>query len=141
MARSFEWTHDHEIFLPEIDAEHRNLYRLGTDLTHALAAGTRMPKLKEMVRAVAIAVEEHFAHEERLMKEARYLSLSWHQSQHDAARKRVAAFGGRIEGGDKAAIRELLDYMAGWMRDHVAVADRMMGASLRNRNRFKTAAA
>jgi len=141
MARPFEWTDDHEIFLPEIDAEHRNLYRLGAELTQALAAGARMPKLKEMVRAAAVAVEDHFVHEERLMQEARYMSLSWHRSQHDAARKRVVAFGGRIEAGDKEAIRELLTYMAAWMQDHVAVADRMMGASLRNRNRFKTAAA
>jgi hemerythrin len=45
----------------------------------------------------------HFAHEERLMTAARYGSISWHQQQHDAARRSVEESVLRIELGDSDA--------------------------------------
>lgn len=141
MGRLFHWTESHQVFVPEIDAEHRNLYHAGLEMERALGNGVRAPQLKEMVRSVAAALEDHFQHEERLMRTAHYLSAAWHKSQHDAARKRVKAFAKRVEAGDKDAAGEMLHFLGPWMRDHVSVADRMMGASLRNQNRFKTAAA
>jgi hypothetical protein len=46
-----------------------------------------------------------------------------------------------MEKGDSAAAGELLEFLAGWLRDHMGVADRMMGAHLRNHQRFNTSLA
>jgi hemerythrin len=85
--------------------------------------------------------EEHFRHEERLMRAMHYTAFAWHKSQHDAVRKRAKAAASRMEKGDSAAAGELLQFLSAWLRDHMSVADRMMGAYLRNYLRFNTSLA
>jgi hemerythrin len=65
------------------------------------------------------------------MKEARYPLLNWHKRQHETARNAARPLVARIEAGDRRAVKELLELLSGWMKDHLAVADRMMAAALR----------
>ena len=83
------------------------------------------------VRALLAAAEDHFAHEELLMQAARYPLLNWHRRQHETARNAARPLVARIEAGDRQAVKALLELLAGWMKDHLAVADRMMAAALR----------
>jgi hemerythrin len=137
----FKWSSAHSVYLPEIDAEHRALYRLGDELHKALLAGADPAHLKPILANLLESAEQHFRHEERLMRAIHYLSFDWHKGQHDAVRKQCKAFAKRIEAGDSAAAGELLVYLSDWLRGHLAVADRMMGARLRNYLRFNTSLA
>ena len=69
------------------------------------------------------------------MQASNYLSFGWHKQQHDSARKRLKQFMEHVEAGEPDAAVLLLEFMSSWMRDHIAVADRMMGAYLRNYGR------
>ena len=137
----FKWSGAHSIYLPEIDAEHRAIYLLGDELHKALLAGGDPANLKPIAANLSETMEEHFRHEERLMRAMHYPSFEWHKRQHNAARKRSKALAKRIEGGDAAAAGELLQFLSIWLRDHMSVADRMMGAYLRNYLRFNTSLA
>ena len=75
------------------------------------------------------------------MRAMRYDALAWHKRQHDAARKKSRELVKRIESGETAAAGELLQYLSDWLRDHISVPDRMMGAYLRNYLRFNTSLA
>jgi hemerythrin len=131
----FKWSASHEVFLPEIDAEHKNLCRLGRELQKAIVAGEDSERIVSMLRVLLAEAEEHFRHEEKMMREAGFPSLTWHKQQHDAIRKRAKACMARVAKGDGEARAELLKVLSGWLRDHTAVADRMMGAYLRNAQR------
>ncbi len=135
----FEWTEDHIVHLPEIDAEHENIFRLGRELCDTIAAGAPKPRVKQMFGELAEAAAAHFSHEERLMKKAGYSSLAWHKQLHDAVRKRVAECLSWVAGGDRDACLEFLKYLSGWLNDHAGVADRMMASYLRNRARSRAA--
>ena len=137
----FKWSSAHSVYLPEIDAEHRALYRLGDELHKAMLAGADPVHLKPVVDNLLESAEQHFRHEERLMRAIHYTSFDWHKGQHDAARKKVRALAKRIDAGDAAATGELLEFLAEWLRGHLGVADRMMGARLRNYLRFNTSLA
>jgi hemerythrin len=137
----FKWSGAHSIYLPEIDAEHRAIYRLGGELHKSVEAGVELGELKPILANLLETTEEHFRHEERLMRAMHYSSFEWHKRQHNAARKRAKALAGRIEGGEAAAAEELLTFLSAWLRDHMGVADRMMGAYLRNYLRFNTSLA
>ena len=65
------------------------------------------------------------------MSAARYPLLNWHKRQHETARNASRSLLARIEAGARKAVKELLDLLARWMKDHLAVADRMMAANLR----------
>jgi hemerythrin len=138
---TFKWSSDHSIYLPEIDAEHRALYRLGDELHKALLAGADAAQQKRLMANLLESAEEHFRHEERLMRAMHYTAFAWHKSQHDAVRKRARSAVTHMEKGDSGAAGEFLQFLAVWLRDHMSVADRMMGAYLRNYLRFNTSLA
>jgi hemerythrin len=137
----FKWSSAHSIYLAEIDAEHRALYRLGDELHKALLAGADLAQLKPILVNLMESAEHHFRHEERLMRAMHYTAFAWHKRQHDTARRKSKELAGRIAGGDRAAADELLKFLSAWLRDHMSVADRMMGASLRNYLSFNTSLA
>jgi hemerythrin len=137
----FKWSSANSVYLPEIDAEHRALYRLGDELHKALLAGADQAHLKPIVMNLLESAEQHFRHEERLMRAIHYTSFDWHKGQHDAVRKKFKALAKRIDAGDAAATGELLEFLSEWLRGHLGVADRMMGARLRNYLRFNTSLA
>jgi hemerythrin-like metal-binding protein len=137
----FKWSSTLSVYLPEIDAEHRAIYRLGNELHKAVLADADPARLQPILVNLLETVEQHFRHEERLMRAIHYTAFAWHKGQHDAVRKRSRVLARRIAAGDRAAAGELLDFFSNWVRGHMAVADRMMSARLRNYLRFNTSLA
>jgi hemerythrin len=137
--RLFHWTRAKSVFVPELDAEHRNLYQIAEEAHKALLAGAPLGVTTPQIRALLAAAEDHFAHEERLMREARYPLLKWHSGQHDTVRKHAAELLPLIEAEDPTASTELLEFVGLWLKEHTAVADRMMSAALRAYSRLRAA--
>jgi len=123
------------VFVPEMDAEHKEMFRLAAELRRAFLAGAPPNELDKLQGRLAGEVTGHFAHEERLMRTASYAAFQWHESQHQTGRSRVAELGRQIQRGERSAIFESLESIARWLRDHTSVADRMAGAYLRNHAR------
>jgi hemerythrin len=81
--------------------------------------------------------QDHFAHEERTLRLARYPSLEWHKRQHDVSRRRIQSAVRGFKSGDRHALTDLTLFLGRWLPDHIAVADRMAAAYLRNSERAK----
>jgi len=122
----------HAMFVPDLDDEHKEIFAALAGLQTALAGGG---DVHPCAAHLTDCIVDHFAHEERLMRAARYGSLKWHKQQHFAARRRVVEFLGRLEQGDAAAGTQLVEFLSDWLRGHTRVADRMLGAFLRNQLR------
>ena len=137
--RPFHWTQAKSVFVPELDAEHRNLPDLAGELQASISDGAPTSVYLPGLRALVAAAEDHFSHEERMMRSAHYRLLKWHKSQHDTVRTRGAACLDRIENGDTQAAGELVEFLGRWLHDHLAVADRMMAAALRANARRRVA--
>ena len=120
------------VHVPEIDAEHREMFRAAADLRQALLDGDPTGRLALLCRRLAAELNAHFSHEERLMREAEYPAYIWHERQHRTARAKMAALERDVQRGDRQSIFDSLEALAGWMRDHTSVADRMIGSYLRN---------
>src|SRR5262245_26861444 len=137
----FKWTKAHAVYLPQVDAEHRNLFRMAEEIHLAARAGAEAARILELVRPFLAAIEEHFAHEERIMKAAAVPDYDWHKLQHDTARKRSKSFADDIESGSAEAPMEMLEFLSRWFKDHMGLTDRMMGAHVRNYERLHAKAA
>ncbi|HEV3201873.1 MAG TPA: hemerythrin family protein [Bryobacteraceae bacterium] len=133
--RSLKWTTSHAVFITEIDDQHKEIFEALSNLQELLNSRVPLPEICKLTQRLTSCIVEHFAHEERLMRAARYGSIRWHQQKHDAARRRVEQFVLRIEHGDTGAAFELVEYLTSWLHDHTRLPDRMMGAFLRNRER------
>lgn len=133
--RIFEWSERHAVHIPAVDGEHQQLFRLCDDLQRAMLAGAATGEVQLIVDDLVIHTAQHFAHEERQMRAAGYSLYAWHRSQHHTARLRVRALERRVRRGDRDAAIELITYLSSWLNDHVRLADRMLGAYLRNHQR------
>ncbi|HYW45766.1 MAG TPA: hemerythrin family protein [Bryobacteraceae bacterium] len=135
MVKLFKWNRGHEIYLAEIDAEHRALFQIASEIHQAVLTGAGAERLKPMLDALMACAEGHFAHEERLMRAARYSAYAWHKRQHDGVRTRMQQFIGAMEQGEAEDPELLLEYLSDWIKGHMSLTDRMMGAYLRNHER------
>ena len=137
----FKWSKGHSVYLPEIDAEHRSLCDLAAELHKAVLARQKPGQLKPILLNLLEAADEHFRHEERLMKVVHYSAFEWHKRQHDTVRKRLKLAIKRVEAGETEVCADFLKFLGAWLVDHMTVTDRMMGAFIRNYLRFNTALA
>jgi len=135
IVRLLKWSKMHAVFIPEIDAEHKNIFRLADELHQAVVGGAPADQAQAILRELIARGEDHFAREERLMRSTNYPASAWHKGQHDTVRKRVKEFAPRIEGGESEAALLLLEFLSGWLRDHIRLADCMMAAHVRNYER------
>lgn len=138
--RLFNWTKLNAAYIPEIDAEHRILYRSGDELHQAVLAGAGPEQVLAMMQALIAGAEDHFSHEERLMRAAQYPTLAWHKQQHDGVRKRLVQFVTSYKQGDTEAPLLCVEYLSHWLKGHTTLTDRMMGAYLRNHGRRQAVA-
>lgn len=132
--RSLKWSTSHAVFVSEIDDEHKEIFEEVSNLQLALS-GPDQADLGRLTQRLVGRIEDHFAHEERLMRAARYSSLRWHKEKHDGALKRVGKFVQQIDDGDAAAAPALIKYLSAWLGNHTRLADTMLGAFLRNHQR------
>lgn len=139
--RIFEWDEQHAVHVPAVDDEHRQIFRLCDDLQRAMMAGAPTSGVLSIVDDLVIHTAQHFSHEEREMRAAGYSLYAWHRSQHQTARARARLLERRIRRGDRDAAIELLNFLSGWLSDHIRLADRMFGAYLRNHQRKLSARA
>jgi hemerythrin len=133
--RSLKWSTSNAVFVTEIDDEHKEIFAALSNVQKALTSRCPLPEICRLTQRLVSSIVGHFTREERLMRAARYDSLRWHKQSHDAAHRRVSQFVQRIEQGDTNAGAELVEYLTSWLHDHTGVADRMMGAFLRNQQR------
>ena len=133
--RLFKWSKSNAVFVPDLDDEHRTIFQATAELQQALRDGAPLFQVQEILHRLIACTEDHFAHEEKLMRSARYLSFAWHKQQHDTARKRLRLHVPLIEKGDAEAGTALVEFLTHWLHDHTCVTDRMMGDFLRNQQR------
>ena len=137
----FKWTKAHAVYLPQVDAEHRNLFRMAEELHQAVRTGSEAARVPELVGPLLTGIEEHFAHEERLMRSVACPDYSWHKLQHDTMRKQGKQLIEDMDAGDLEAPGRFLDFLARWIKDHCSLTDRMMASHVRNYERLHAVAA
>ena len=130
-----KWSASHAVFVTDIDDEHKEIFDAVSSLQTAFANGDASADIRKLTEHLVACIVGHFAHEERLMRAARYSAIRWHQQQHEHARRRVGQLVRRIERGDAKAGPALVEYLKSWLQDHTRLADRMLGAALRNHQR------
>jgi hemerythrin-like metal-binding protein len=133
------WDSSNEVFVPEIDAEHRRLFRIIDELRRMIKAGADPVRIKAGIRELRSEMEAHFGHEEQMMTDCAFWGFSWHKSQHETARKHLRDLRRADEQGDPVKAGRELKAVGSWLNDHSATADRILGSFLRNHSRAASA--
>jgi len=117
-VRLFKWTRMHAVFIPEIDAEHQNIFRLADELHQAVVGGAPADQAQAILRELIASSEAHFGREERLMRSTHYLVRPGTKSNMTRC-ARGSRNSRRHRGRRRPGALLLLEFLSGWLRDHV----------------------
>jgi hemerythrin len=110
-----QWGDHLSVEHPEIDAQHKALFDLGTELYENWRGGGSVHVLRPAVDKLAKLLEDHFSYEEKLLVEIGYSNLDEHVAEHHSMLNDMKNIKGRIhtfEDGHKFSGGSLL--APGW---------------------------
>lgn len=120
---------------PEIDLQHRALFRRADRLIAAVRRKHAAAEVADSIRFLREYVREHFEAEEGLMRQHGYPEREAHAGWHERIRRRldevVAVY--ERDGGSDALIGDVEAMMRGWLSLHIGEKDRAFAAFLRSK--------
>jgi hemerythrin len=127
------WSEALSIGVPEIDAQHRELFRRVEGLLAAMRAND--PGVLRLVNYLAGHVEVHFRAEEDLMSRLGYPGVAEHVAEHraflDEFERLEHAFA--QEGATASLVLRLERWLTAWLAEHVSAMDGLLAAHVRQR--------
>ncbi len=123
-----QWTPALAVGVPEIDAQHQELFRRAERLIVALRTGDRS-EIGPLVTYLADYVVTHFEAEERLMRATAYPERDGHQAEHRRFRADLQELATRLDSKGPTALLALTlhNWLSDWLRRHIGAADRDLG--------------
>lgn len=119
------WSDKYSLALPEIDAQHQELFAIINELwTCVIDSGTQ-EKLAELLDRLDDYVHTHFAEEEQLLRDNDYpqVRLDEHMRQHQDFAAKIDWARGRILNDPTSAL-QLLTFLREWLAGHISGSDR-----------------
>lgn len=121
---ALRWTSTLSIGVAELDAQHEELFRRVDRLLDAMLARDRS-EASCLIAFLQHHVTDHFAAEERLMREVAYPDAALHAAEHLAFAAEIAALAAMfaLEGATARLVLRLERDVTSWLQDHVYSTD------------------
>ncbi len=100
MTNLIQWGDHFSVGIPEIDAQHKAIFDLGTRIYEKWRAGVGVVALRPFVDKLASLLPAHFSYEERRLAEAGYVDLDQHAAEHRSMLKDFAVIRERFHALD-----------------------------------------
>jgi hemerythrin len=128
MGAALQWTPALAVGIPEIDAQHQELFRRAERLIAALRSGDRGEVLP-LLAYLDEYVVQHFAAEERLMREVGDPGLEAHAAAHRGFRADFAELVKDFRRSGPTALLALTihNWLSDWLRMHICGVDQELG--------------
>ena len=126
------WSEELSANIVEVDMQHQKLVAVLNDLHSAMMECKGDEVLGKIINELAEYTVYHFATEEGLFDKFDYPGAAIHKAQHADFIERVSDFRDRFASGEAALSIVMLDFLAGWVREHIRISDRKFGPFLNN---------
>ena len=121
---ALRWTTALAIGVPELDAQHEELFRRVERLHDAMIAHDRTEAAR-LLEFLLVYVRERFAAEEALMAEVQFPGRAAHEAEHSAFASEVAGLYERLarEGPTARLVLTVDQRVTWWLKDHIYTSD------------------
>ena len=126
----FEWKNEYSVNLPDIDAQHKELFRIARELNAAMSAGHGAAILTDTLERLIAYTKKHFAHEERLMQLHKYPDYAGHKVQHDRLTVQVLDFQRDVKEGKLLVTLDIMRFLHSWLENHILKTDKLYAPCL-----------
>lgn len=128
-----EWRSEYSVSIPEIDEQHKTLFRLVSDLHHAVSNGFTNDLIGEIFERLIDYALDHFTLEEKYFTMHDYPGYQLHKEEHDKLTRQVLELQSSFLAGNVVISYETLDFLQNWLTDHILVKDKEFGNFLQER--------
>jgi hemerythrin-like metal-binding protein len=124
------WSNLYSIGVQEIDDQHRVLVGLINRLGAAAEDAANSGLVRDILASLVTYIGEHFANEERLMREYGYPNADAHIAAHGRLADRVEKMVAQQDQGMTPTLDELIIFLRQWLISHILQTDRALGMEL-----------
>jgi hemerythrin len=130
-----QWTPDLAVGVPGIDSQHKEIFRRVDALLDASAKGAGRERLAELLPFLGTYVVQHFADEEKAMREAGYPEYPRHKQLHAAFLAEFTTLKKRYEteGASTSVTIAVQKKVVEWLLQHIKKEDKAVGAFLKSK--------
>ncbi len=126
----FKWDDSFSVGVPEMDEQHKKLFRMVNDLYKAMKEKRAKEAMNGIVDELISYTAKHFKEEEQVMKKAGYRDLAQHQEIHKALVGKVLDVQKKLKSGQSTVGIDLLNFLKDWLVNHIKGTDKKYGAHI-----------
>jgi hemerythrin len=126
----FQWKEELSVGYPEIDSQHKMLFKYADDLHSAMLSGKGKDILGQTLADLIAYTKRHFAAEERLMQTHQYPDYPPHKAEHDALTQEVVKLQQDFTSSRVALTGEIMKFLSDWLNHHIGEIDKKAGRYL-----------
>ena len=132
---SIQWTPDLAVGVAGIDNQHKEIFRRIDALLEASLKGAGRERLAELLPFLGTYVVQHFADEEKAMREAGYPEYPRHKQLHAAFLAEFTLLKKRYEteGATTSLTLVVQKKVVEWLMQHIRKEDKAVGAFLKSK--------
>lgn len=127
-----EWNPQFSVHSPEMDAQHKTIFRLVNELHEGIFTRRSGNFLGSAIQELIDYTERHFAEEEHLMRQHGYPGYERHKAAHEQLLGQVLEFERKFHAGDSGFTAEIFQFLVSdWLIKHILGTDRMYAPFLK----------
>lgn len=127
-----EFTEDYMTGISQIDNEHKMLFDIvdrANNLVRFWSEGDSYNEIVHILGELREYAEAHFENEEKYMREINYEGYDAQRRAHEAFISRLEEVDeSQIEGDPKAYLESLVQFLLGWLINHILLSDKKIPA-------------
>jgi hemerythrin len=128
------WQDDYRVGVPLIDQEHRYLFALINEFHDKHASGDPHRQVILVLNRLVAYAEQHFQHEEALMKEYGYPRLAHQHELHEELYSSIFALNERLSSETARVDADTLRFLRHWLLGHILKEDMDIGDFMRRKS-------
>lgn len=129
-----EFTDDYLVGIDLIDKEHKELFRIVDKANHLIKsydASSSYDKIIEILNELKEYTKEHFGDEEEYMESIHYKGIVAQKRAHEAFIDKLENIDlNEIENNPHEYLQNLLEFLLGWLINHILHADKKIAEAL-----------
>ena len=129
---SVVWSEEYSTGEPEIDKQHKQLFKYLADLEEHIASGVTDEYMKQFLDYLGLYTRSHFCYEEICMRQRKCPVAKQNQEQHDKLLQAYTHYRERfeIEGASSDLLNKLHSFLLSWLTNHILKIDTNLKACM-----------
>lgn len=127
------WEDNFSVGIDLFDQQHKELFAIINRLVEGIKDKKASDTLAGIFERLVNYTATHFADEERAMRVSKYPGYEEHRQEHEDLRNKVMEFYTDFKAGRNFLTLDLLGFLVGWLKVHIAQSDRRYGPYLKRK--------